>query len=376
MNEVENSEESRIEEDAQFAENAEIEILDDENGENYEEKRKLLDQTKIAKQTWSILEIYQKIKEKKLQLSPEYQRREIWDKKKKTAFIESLFMGIAVPPIYVVEIPGEDILDGTTYEVVDGKQRLSTIESYVKNDLKLDSKALEYYRDWFGNKNFSDIRNEHPELTNEMLSSVLDIYVITANSPEFTKYDIFSRLNKGAEKLKVNEIRKAIYRSATLKVIDDYVNNNVKTEEYKKYFTPNDIKRYEDYGRFYRSIAYYVNTDFENKIVKGYNSRPREMINDVLYNIQKKSIDISDDTVSDIILNTIELLKYFEDNIQSCQYLVDSCIPFAIKMKDKFWKNIGAINDNEDIRESLEKSPSTTSKVNSRIQAICKILEV
>lgn len=372
MCEVENGDEYKAEEDSQFAENAEI-IDDEGNGENYEEKRKLLEQTKIAKQTWSILEIYQKIKSKKLQLSPEYQRRVIWDKKKKTAFIESLFMGIVVPPIYVVEIPGEDILDGTTYEVVDGKQRLSTIDSFVRNELELYPKALEYYKDWFGNKKFIDIKDGYLELTNEMLSSVLDIYVITANSPEFTKYDIFSRLNKGAEPLKVNEIRKAIYRSATLKVIDDYVNNNVKTEEYKKLFSPNDIKRYEDYGRFYRSIAYYVNTDFQSKVVKGYNSRPREMINDVLYNIQKKSISIPNSIVNDIICNTIELLKYFKEN-SWCQYMVDACIPFAIKSSDKFWKSIDLISQNEDIKNTLEKSQSTTSKVNARIEIISNIL--
>lgn len=371
--------EDTIEEDAQFAENAEI--IEDENGENYEEKRKLLEQTKIAKQTWSILEIYQKIKDDKLQLSPEYQRRDIWDKKKKTAFIESLFMGIIVPPIYVVEIPGEDILDGTTYEVVDGKQRLSTINGFIKNELELDLKALEYYRDWFGGKKFASIREVYSELTNEMLSSVLDIYVITANSPEFTKYDIFSRLNKGSEKLKVNEIRKAIYRSATLKIIDNYVNDNVKTDEYKKLFSQNDIKRYEDYGRFYRSIAYYQNTDFSERVVRSYNSRPREMINDVLYNIQKKKIVIEDNVINDIINNTMKLIEIFKGENSykgnsSYQYMIDSCIPFAISYSNIFWDNIQKIREDKRIWETLEKSPSTTSKVNERIKIICEILGI
>lgn len=362
--------------DAQYAENADVETIDDiDNNENYEMKRKLLDQTKIAKQTWSILEIYQKIKSKTLQLSPEYQRSVIWDPKKKTAFIESLFMGIIVPPIYVVEIPGEDILDGTTYEVVDGKQRLSTIESFITNDLVLVPKALEYYQDWFGKKKFGDIRNSHTELTNEMLSSVLDIYVITANSPEFTKYDIFSRLNKGAEKLKVNEIRKAIYRSSTLKVIDDYVRKNVETEKYKKFFSPNDIKRYEDYGRFYRSIAYYVNTNFEQKVVEGYNSRPREMINDVLYKIQTKAITITSDTVNQIIDNTMKLLEYFYGNT-SAQYMVDACIPFAVRVPEIFWEKLDDISKDQNILDTLDKSQSTTSKVNLRVKSICDILNM
>ena len=49
-----------------------------------------------------------------MKLSPDYQRNEIWQNDKNTAFIESLYMGIIVPPIYVVEIPGADILEDST----------------------------------------------------------------------------------------------------------------------------------------------------------------------------------------------------------------------------------------------------------------------
>ena len=35
-------------------------------------------------------------------------------------------MGIIIPPVYVVEIPGDNILEENTYEVVDGKQRFLT----------------------------------------------------------------------------------------------------------------------------------------------------------------------------------------------------------------------------------------------------------
>lgn len=241
----------------QLAENASIEDSETDSSPTSADKRELLKKTKIVKQTWSIQEIYQKIKSGKLRLSPDYQRNEIWQNDKKTAFIESLFMGIIVPPIYVVEIPGEDILDDSTYEVVDGKQRLTTVEKFLRGDLTLEKKSLEYYKDLFGGKVFAEIIENHSEQTSEMLSSVLDIYVITANSPEFTKYDIFSRLNKGAEKLKVNEIRKAVYQSAILKQIDSFIRANSegtdvdKNRVYKSIFTPNDIKRYEDYGRFY-----------------------------------------------------------------------------------------------------------------------------
>lgn len=360
--------------DIQLAENENVEIDAIHSDANeFEHKRELLKKTKIVKQTWSILEIFQKIKEGKLLLNPEYQRNVIWDKAKKTAFIESLFMGIIIPPVYVVEIPGDNILEENTYEVVDGKQRLSTIDDFIKGTLVLQEKSLEYYPDWFAGKAFSSIRQEHSEMVNEMLSSVLDIYVITANSPEFTKYDIFSRLNKGAEKLKVNEIRKAIYRSETLKIIENYVNEHVDDSQYKMVFTTNDIKRYEDYGRFYRSIAFFVRTNPEKNCVERYNSRPREMINDVLYEIQQRNIIIDSENILSIIQQTIQLLIRFKENSNK-QYLIDACIHYAVLNPQKFMEIANVIETDDAILKTLEKSPQTTTNVNDRAKRVRELM--
>jgi uncharacterized membrane protein len=368
------SENEEYEVDIQLAENAEVSDEITMAEMSYDAKRALLDQTKIVKQTWSILEIFQKIKDARLILDPDYQRNEIWREDKKTAFIESLFMGIIIPPIYVVEIPGENILEENTYEVVDGKQRLSTIRGFIKSEFVLQQKSLEYYTDWFAGKKFDTIRVEQPILTNAMLSSVLDIYVITANSPEFTKYDIFSRLNKGSEKLKVNEIRKAIYQSNTVKIISDYIKEKLDSQPYNLVFTKNDIKRYEDYGRFFRSIAFYERSENETASVKGYNSRPREMINNVLQDIQRKRIQIEKSKVLQIIEETIQLmlcLKEFKDS----QYLLDACIYFAVEEKELFYKKLPQIMMDQEILETFEKSASTTSNVNQRWKRVCEIMK-
>lgn len=360
----------------QLAENENTEIIeDDENANIFEAKRKLLDKTKISKQTWSILEIYQKIRSKKLLLDTEYQRNYIWPKDKRTAFIESLFMGIIIPPIYVVEIPGQDFLEENLYEVVDGKQRITTLKKFIDNEFKLDTRSLEYYQDWFASKTFDEIKEQHDTLITEMLSSVLDIYVITANSPEFTKYDIFSRLNKGSEKLKVNEIRKAIYRSEILNQVDIFVQDLMGTALYKKLFSRNDIKRYEDYGRFYRSIAYYVQTNIEEGLVIGYNSRLREMINDVLSRFQNKNLSLEVSKVESILKNTIQLLLKFEEQEQK-SYLVDMCIYFAVEDYSKLETKFDTILSDPVIKETFEKSIATTSNVNKRLERMIEIMSV
>lgn len=365
-------------EDVQFAENKSVEE-DVDQSPSSEEKRELLKKTKIVKQTWSIQEIYQKIKTKRLDLSPDYQRNEIWQLDKQTAFVESLFMGIIVPPIYVVEIPGRSLLDDSTYEVVDGKQRLTTINAFLTNKIKLDKKSLEYYKDWFGGKTYGEIIESHQESTYEMLSSVLDIYVITANSPEFTKYDIFSRLNKGAEKLKVNEIRKAIYRSSTLDIVDDFVKSNIDTKDtekssrYKRLFSSNDIKRYEDYGRFYTSIAFYIQSDVENNVVKAYNSRPRDMINNVLQSIQNGQIQIRDTELKTIMERTLDLMESME-GVGGKDYIINACIPFVITKWDSLQSHMSDIVSDGSILDSVNKSASTTSNVNFRLRKVSEIL--
>jgi hypothetical protein len=364
-----------------------LQLAENENVENeraatneYEVKRELLKKTKIVKQTWSILEIYQKINDKRLILDPNYQRREIWKSDKKTAFIESLYMEIMIPPIYVVEIPGEDLLSENIYEVVDGKQRLTAIIDFIKGKLVLEEKSLEYYNDLFGGKTFTEIKEISSEKTTEMLSSVLDIYVITANSPEFTKYDIFARLNKGAEKLKVNEIRRAIYHSFVTNTITNFIDSKIsdgadkeEKAEYEKLFSKNDIKRFEDYGRFYKSIAFYVKSNIENGKVEDYNSRPRDMINTVLQKFQKDKLSLSEETVVVLLNKTTELLKKLSNNPNK-EYLIDSCIPFVVDRWEQLCDKLDVIQKDDEILKTFIKSPATTSNIDKRLERVASIM--
>ena len=363
----------------QLAENTEIEEDQKEPVENeFAAKKTWREKTKIVRQTWSIFEIYQKIKDKKLILDPDYQRRAIWSVDKQTAFIESLYMEIMIPPIYVVEIPGEDILEETKYEVVDGKQRLTAVWDFIKGTLRLNERNLEYYADIFGGKTFPEIREIEAEKTSQMLSSILDIYVITANSPEFTKYDIFARLNRGAEKLKVNEIRRAIYKSKVTAWITEFVDEQLATnkEYYESIFSQNDVKRYEDYGRLYKSLAFYLRSDIEHGLVTGYNSRPRDMINNVLQEIQKGNVTIDKDILISLLNKTLELRKQF-GGVPNADYVIDALVPFISLLDEtKLSEKAKEVLDDEEIIATLRKSPATTSNVNARLRRVKQMIAV
>lgn len=68
-----------------------------------------------------------------LNLRPEYQRRLRWTTKQKSLLIESLFLNIPIPPVFLFES------DLARYEVMDGQQRLNAIDSYLKNDFALSN---------------------------------------------------------------------------------------------------------------------------------------------------------------------------------------------------------------------------------------------
>lgn len=66
-----------------------------------------------------------------MEMRPFYQRRERWDKKMQSRLIESFLINIPVPPIILYE------KDFNSYEVMDGQQRITAIQDFYENKLKL-----------------------------------------------------------------------------------------------------------------------------------------------------------------------------------------------------------------------------------------------
>jgi hypothetical protein len=77
--------------------------------------------------------IIDKIKEKDINLQPDFQRGEVWNVKKQKRLIDSILRDWHVPPIHVVEVTktGEE-------EVLDGQQRLVAIRDFVQGKYSVD----------------------------------------------------------------------------------------------------------------------------------------------------------------------------------------------------------------------------------------------
>lgn len=371
MNE-QNNERNILVDDPQIAEN-DLESIDVEDKQYYEKKREKLKTLRVVKQSWSIAEIVDKLDDDIFLLEPSYQRSLVWNKERKDSFIESLFMNLHIPPIYLAEVRDEG---NTRYEVVDGKQRLNTIYDFCKSKFKLNKKNLDYY-DYFDGMNFDAIDKNHnfKKLADDMLSHVVDCYVIKATTDEEIKYDIFSRINKGAVILTADEIRVALYNSPLMEHISKQIEIISQNEYYDSIFTKQAQNKKKDFGRIFRSLAfaYSIDTDDGERVAIDYRSRPKDFINNTLLQFKKK-LEFNEDEINKIIKLTIKALYVFLDypDIKK-EYYIDSLLSIFRYVEEQEVEEILLdMMNSEPFIKTLEKSPATTSNVNFRINYMNK----
>lgn len=132
---------------------------------------------------------------------PDYQRRERWSPTRQSALIESFILNIPIPPVYLAEEAYGK------YTVIDGKQRLSTIRRFMRNELALvDLDKFTQLEGYKFEKLPTELRNAL-----EIRPYVRVVTLLKQSDPDL-KYEVFERLNTGGEALFPQEIRNAAYR--------------------------------------------------------------------------------------------------------------------------------------------------------------------
>lgn len=80
----------------------------------------------------TIAEVYQNIRAKKLVLRPDFQRRFVWTHEHQEEFLDTILRGYPFPEIYVCRGDIDVVNLTTTQHVIDGQQRLTTIQLYIE----------------------------------------------------------------------------------------------------------------------------------------------------------------------------------------------------------------------------------------------------
>jgi len=150
-----------------------------------------------------------------LDIHPEFQRFYRWTPGQKAGLIESILLGIPLPPIFVSQRP-----DGV-WDVVDGLQRLSTIFQFMgllrdENGKKLEPLTLEGTKYLPSLKGIQWENAEHPknslpkDLQLVVKGSKILASIVLKESDESAKYDLFQRLNTGGSELSPQEVRNCL----------------------------------------------------------------------------------------------------------------------------------------------------------------------
>jgi hypothetical protein len=154
--------------------------------------------------------------EEQIKLSPDFQRRDRWDTRKQSRFVESIIMNVPVPPVFL----GEDKYG--SYIVLDGRQRLTAIYEYLRNTFALEK--LEVWKELNGMR-FTDLEDKGlaPTIKRRFIPAVL---LLRESSPE-VKYDVFDRLNTGGVPLNSMEIRNAVFQGKFNRLVHDLSDETV-----------------------------------------------------------------------------------------------------------------------------------------------------
>lgn len=134
-----------------------------------------------------------------------FQREFVWRKTQADRFIESLLLGLPVPGIFLVkESDGKHL-------VLDGQQRLRTLESFYNGIFQGKEYHLENVQDQWKGKTYKTL---HPDDRRRLDDSIIHATIVRQDEPtedQSSIYLIFERLNSGATFLQPQEIRVALY---------------------------------------------------------------------------------------------------------------------------------------------------------------------
>lgn len=190
---------------------------------------------KSYNKTRTVQALTRDIKKNKIVLDTSIQRKEDqWNRKKKSLLILSGIQGIIIPGIFAKETINEKI--DTIWEVLDGKQRLTTLNSFLNDEFKLDKTLPEEY----ANKKFSEL-DEETQNTIKNIEIVVNVYQdITEQETEI----IFCRLNNG-QKLSNDNLLRAHMGPELRAFVDEAIEKPFMS---KTALTNGQFKKSEDQG--------------------------------------------------------------------------------------------------------------------------------
>ena len=326
----------------------------------------------------TIFEVMDRIKRGEINLQPDFQRDLVWNIVQQSRLIESILIKIPLPSFYL------DATNDDEWLVVDGLQRLNTLDSFINKE-EFALKSLEFLGADIKGKKFSQFSRK---MQRRIETTQLMLYIIKPDTPAEAKFTIFLRLNTGGKVLNAQEIRHCIFQGKATNLLKEMVS----LEEFKS-TTKNSIpsKRMIDRECALRFCAFYLTNYKEYK---------KADLNYFLGNAMKKINNMKDEEIeilknafknaifnSGIVFDKYAFRKMTEKNGRTnpinkalfetwsfwlTQYPMDILSKHREKIVDGFIK---VMNEDKLFVDSISQGTGDTKKVYVRFETVKNIIE-
>lgn len=232
---------------------------------------------------WEIGDIVKKIKlrpdtlttlpDTEINVNMEYQRGIVYSQEKQAKIIQSILKDFAIPSIVLWKNEEEGI-----YEVIDGKQRLTSIFLFTSGNLQIDYKGDKVY--------YSTISEDDKKKINDYKLPIIIMH--GTNKEEHFKHELFEILNTTAEKLNSWELLQGSYYGKFLTSFKEEVQNlnNVEIQPEFNFRDKADPAKAR-YKGCYDLLQLQIGTDLE---IRDYVEKHRESSGSQFYNKNIKDI--------------------------------------------------------------------------------------
>lgn len=221
---------------------------------------------------------------------PKYQRNFIWNDKYRSAFIESIFLGLPIPFMFFC------LREDGNFEIIDGAQRVQSLVAFVKEEYIL--KRLEKL-DKLNGTTFQELDNSRQK---KFLNKTIRIVILNENTSEEVRRDLFHRINSYGLKANFSEIKKGSLPTEFVDFID-------KCSENKKFIelTPMKENKEKRFERFELTLRFFaLLNDYEN-----FKKNISTFLDDYLVN---NADTFTEDRGSLLEKEFLNMLKFVENN--------------------------------------------------------------